>query len=154
MIILTMASTIGIFTAAMSFQYADAISNDRSTQCGADSSLAPKCSQKDNTPFLLPFPWLTMVQQKTAKSKSWKNGKVLNVLGQQDEPICTYYRCHHKLSVHGTRSCRCKHPMNKILGILMRYDWKGDIQLLGFVYLGRSAKAARHISCGKKSVIK
>ena len=24
----------------------------------------------------------------------------------------------------------------------------------GFVYLGRSAKAARHISCGKKSVIK
>lgn len=127
-----MASTIGIFTAAMSFQYADAISNDRSTQCGADSSLTPKCSQKYNTPFLLPFPWLTMVQQKT-KSKSWKNGKVLNVLGQQDEPICTYYRCHHKFSLHGTRSCRCKHPMNKILGILTRYDWKGDIQLLGLL---------------------
>jgi len=106
-----MASTIGIFTAAMSFQYADATSNDRSTQCGADSSFTSKCSQKDNTPFLLPFPWITMVQQKTARSKSWKNGKVLNVLGQQDEPICTYYRCNHKFSVHGTRSCRCKHPM-------------------------------------------
>ncbi|HJT48163.1 MAG TPA: hypothetical protein VJ729_08255 [Nitrososphaeraceae archaeon] len=55
-----MVSTIGIFTAAISFQYADAISNDNrmtiSSQCGADSSLAPKCSQKDITPFLLPFP--------------------------------------------------------------------------------------------------
>jgi len=56
MIILTMASTIGIFTAVISFQYADAIGNEWSTQCGADSSLAPKCSQKDSTPFLLPFP--------------------------------------------------------------------------------------------------
>ncbi len=51
-----MVSTIGIFSAAMSLQYADAISNDKGTQCGVDSSLAPKCSQKDNTPFLLPFP--------------------------------------------------------------------------------------------------
>ena len=146
-----MASTIGIFTAVISFQYADALSNDKGTQCLADSSYASKCLQKDNTPFLLPFPWLTMVQQKTAKSKRWKNGKVLNVLGQQDEPICTYYRCRHKLSVHGTRSCRCKHPMNKILGILMRYDWKGDIQLLGFVYLGRSARARKSKSSITKS---
>jgi hypothetical protein len=46
----------------------------------------------------------------------------LDVLGQPAEPICTYYRCHHKFSLHGTRSCRCKHPMNKTLGILMRYD--------------------------------
>ena len=145
-----MASTIGIFTAVISFQYADAISNEWSTQCSG-SSLAPKCSQKDNTPFLLPFPWLTMVQQKMAKTKSWKNGKVLNVLGQQDEPICTYYRCHHKLSVHGTRTCRCKHPMNKILGILMGYDWKVDIRLLGFVYLGRSARARKTKSSITKS---
>ena len=55
-VLLTMVSIIGIFTAAMSFQYADAISNDKGIQCVADSSLAPKCSQKDNTPFLLPFP--------------------------------------------------------------------------------------------------
>jgi hypothetical protein len=46
---------------------------------------------------------------------------VLDVLGQSAEPICTYYRCHHNFSVHGTRSCRCKHPMNKTLGILVRY---------------------------------
>src|SRR5919197_1537352 len=46
----------------------------------------------------------------------------LNVLGQPAEPICTYYRCHHKFSLHDTRSCRCKHPMNKKLGIFVRYD--------------------------------
>jgi hypothetical protein len=46
----------------------------------------------------------------------------LDVLGQPAEPICTYYRCHHKFSLHGTRSCRCKHPMNKTLGIFVRYD--------------------------------
>jgi hypothetical protein len=46
----------------------------------------------------------------------------LDVLGQPAEPICTYYRCHHKFSLHGTRSCRCKHPMNKTLGILVRYE--------------------------------
>ena len=45
----------------------------------------------------------------------------LDVLGQPAEPICTYYRCHHKFSLHGTRSCRCKHPMNKTLGIFVRY---------------------------------
>jgi hypothetical protein len=44
-----------------------------------------------------------------------------DVLGQPAEPICTYYRCHHKFSLHGTRSCRCKHPMNKTLGISVRY---------------------------------
>ena len=44
-----------------------------------------------------------------------------DVLGQPAEPICTYYRCHHKFSLHGTRSCKCKHPMNKTLGISVRY---------------------------------
>ena len=53
------------------------------------------------------------------RSEKWGT---LNVLGQPAEPICTYYRCHHKFSLHGTRSCRCKHPMNKTLGILVRYD--------------------------------
>jgi hypothetical protein len=45
----------------------------------------------------------------------------LNVLGQPAEPICTYYRCHHKFSLHGSRRCRCKHPTNKTLGIQVRY---------------------------------
>jgi hypothetical protein len=46
----------------------------------------------------------------------------LDVLGQPAEPICTYYRCHHKFSLHGTRSCRCKYPMNETLGIPLGYD--------------------------------
>jgi len=50
-VILTMVSIIGIFAAVMSFQYADAISNDKSAQCVADSSYASKCLQKDNTAF-------------------------------------------------------------------------------------------------------
>ena len=41
----------------------------------------------------------------------------LDVLGHPAEPICNYYGCHHKFSLHGSRRCRCKHPMNKALGI-------------------------------------
>ena len=47
--------------------------------------------------------------------------EILNALGQPAEPICTYYRCRHKFSLHGSRKCRCKHPMNKTLGIQVRY---------------------------------
>jgi hypothetical protein len=46
---------------------------------------------------------------------------IKNVFGQVSEPICTYYRCHHKFSLHGSSRCRCKHPTNKTLGIFMRY---------------------------------
>ena len=48
----------------------------------------------------------------------------INVFGQQAEPVCTYYRCHHKFSVHGLSKygCRCKHPTNKALGILVGYQ--------------------------------
>jgi hypothetical protein len=45
----------------------------------------------------------------------------VDVLGQPAEPICTYYRCNHKFSIHGSRSCRCKHPTNKTLGLKVRY---------------------------------
>ena len=60
---------------------------------------------------------------KLEQSKVKELGKwgTLNVLGQPAEPICTYYRCHHKFSLHGSRRCRCKHPINKALGIRVRY---------------------------------
>ena len=45
----------------------------------------------------------------------------LDVLGQPAEPICNYYGCHHKFSLHGSRKCRCKHPTNKALGVEVRY---------------------------------
>jgi hypothetical protein len=57
---------------------------------------------------------------------------IVDVFGQKSEPICTYYRCHHKFSLHGLSSsssssssrhgCKCKHPMNKTLGVFKRYS--------------------------------
>ncbi len=52
------------------------------------------------------------------KAEKWET---LDVLGQLAGPICTYYRCYHKFSLHGSKSCRCKHPTNKTLGIVVRY---------------------------------
>jgi hypothetical protein len=44
---------------------------------------------------------------------------VIDVYGEEAEPICDYLKCHHKLSVHGlrTRGCRCKHPQNIAVGV-------------------------------------
>ena len=44
--------------------------------------------------------------------------KAIDVFGKEVEPICDYLRCHHKLSVHGLSSskCRCKHPQNDVIG--------------------------------------
>ena len=46
--------------------------------------------------------------------------QMINVFGEQIEPVCNYYRCHHKFSEHGYKShssCKCKHPQNSIVGI-------------------------------------
>ena len=55
------------------------------------------------------------------KDEEMGKWRTLDVLGQPAEPICNYYGCHHKFSVHGSRRCRCKHPTNKALGIQVRY---------------------------------
>jgi hypothetical protein len=59
-------------------------------------------------------------QEETEQSQEM----IVNVFGQKSEPICTYYRCHHKFSLHGlgrNNRCKCKHPMNKTLGVFKRY---------------------------------
>ena len=61
------------------------------------------------------------LEQDKVKDQGLEKWRSLNVLGQPAEPICAYYRCHHKFSLHGSRSCRCKHPTNKTLGIELRY---------------------------------
>jgi hypothetical protein len=45
--------------------------------------------------------------------------KVINVFGQQTEPICNYHTCHHKFSLHGfsTHVCKCHHPQNYATGV-------------------------------------
>jgi hypothetical protein len=62
------------------------------------------------------------LEQYKVKDKEQEKWGTLDVLGQPAEPICTYYRCHHKFSLHGSRKCRCKHPTNKTLGIQVRYQ--------------------------------
>jgi hypothetical protein len=51
------------------------------------------------------------------------NQIIVDVHGRVSEPICTYYRCRHKFSLHGSssHSCKCKHPKNKTLGVSMKY---------------------------------
>jgi hypothetical protein len=63
-------------------------------------------------------PWL---KQNEIKDQSLGNWRTLDVLGQPAEPICNYYGCHHKFSIHGSGKCRCKHPTNKTLGLEVRY---------------------------------
>jgi hypothetical protein len=55
------------------------------------------------------------------KNQEFVKWGTLNVLGRPAEPMCNYYGCHHKFSLHGSRKCRCKHPTNKALGIQVRY---------------------------------
>ena len=59
--------------------------------------------------------------QDETRDQGLKKWGTLDALGQPAEPICTYHRCHHKFSVHGSRKCRCKHSTNKTLGIEMRH---------------------------------
>lgn len=61
---------------------------------------------------------------KEIQEKQQQPQLIIDVFGQETEPICTYYRCRHKFSLHGlnTHGCRCKHPMNKTLGVFMRYN--------------------------------
>ncbi|MFY9565967.1 MAG: hypothetical protein WAM27_08775 [Nitrososphaeraceae archaeon] len=53
------------------------------------------------------------------EQKKWGT---VDVFGKEVEPICTYYRCNHKFSLHGLGShgCKCKRPTNKTLGVSLR----------------------------------
>jgi hypothetical protein len=41
--------------------------------------------------------------------------RIVNIFGQVSEPICAYYRYHHKFSLHGSSRCRCRHATNRTL---------------------------------------
>ena len=57
-----------------------------------------------------------MQQQQQQQSEP---AKVIDVFGQESEPICNYYRCHHKFSFHrlNSHTCHCKHPTNSTTGV-------------------------------------
>lgn len=58
-------------------------------------------------------------QQQQQQQQSSEPAKVIDVFGQESEPICNYYRCHHKFSFHSLNShiCHCKHPKNSTIGV-------------------------------------
>lgn len=63
---------------------------------------------------------IEIINQHQFDEKTSNPVQMINVFGEEIEPVCNYYRCHHKFSEHGYRnhsSCRCKHPQNSITGI-------------------------------------
>jgi hypothetical protein len=58
----------------------------------------------------------SVLMQKQLQSEP---AKVIDVFGQESEPICNYYRCHHKFSFHrlNSHTCHCKHPTNSTTGV-------------------------------------
>lgn len=60
-----------------------------------------------------------VVQEKRQTESFPTITKVIDVFGEEGEPICDYRRCNHKFSVHGlgTPVCRCRHPHNTGAGV-------------------------------------
>jgi hypothetical protein len=57
--------------------------------------------------------------QPTQQQQQQQLTKVIDVFGRETEPICSYHACHHKFSLHrhSTRTCKCHHPQNHIVGV-------------------------------------
>lgn len=74
-----------------------------------------------NSAILEKYPPATIViEQSSSQQQQRKHQtKVIDVYGQQTEPICSYRRCHHKFSVHGygNHNCKCRHPLNYATGV-------------------------------------
>lgn len=65
-------------------------------------------------------PAAILIEQSSSQQQQRKHQtKVIDVYGQQTEPICSYRRCHHKFSVHGysNHNCKCRHPLNYATGV-------------------------------------
>ncbi|HXX96888.1 MAG TPA: hypothetical protein VEL11_07205 [Candidatus Bathyarchaeia archaeon] len=59
-------------------------------------------------------------ENRPSKQFRKRSPTVIDVYGEVAEPICDYLRCHHRLSVHGLRTskCKCRHPQNITVGVL------------------------------------
>jgi hypothetical protein len=70
--------------------------------------------------FLEKYPQtVTKIVEQSSSSLQHQQTKVIDVYGQQTEPICSYRTCHHKFSVHGygNHNCKCRHPLNYATGV-------------------------------------
>ena len=73
-----------------------------------------------NSGFLEKYPQAaTIIIEQSSLSSQHQQTKVIDVYGQQTEPICSYRTCHHKFSVHGygNHNCKCRHPLNYATGV-------------------------------------
>ena len=75
-----------------------------------------------NSAILEKYPSATILIEQSSSSQQQQRKhqtKVIDVYGQQTEPICSYRRCHHKFSVHGygNHNCKCRHPLNYATGV-------------------------------------
>jgi hypothetical protein len=71
-----------------------------------------------NCAFEEKYPPATITIEQSS-SQQQQQRKIIDVYGQQIEPICNYRTCHHKFSVHGygNHSCKCRHPLNYATGV-------------------------------------
>jgi hypothetical protein len=77
-----------------------------------------------NYAFIEKYPQPAIIEQSDrqhliSRQQQEKQTKIIDVYGQQTEPICNYHTCHHKFSLHGlgTHICKCNHPQNHITGV-------------------------------------
>lgn len=84
-----------------------------------------------NSAILEKYPPATiLIEQSSSQQQQRKHQtKVIDVYGQQTEPICSYRRCHHKFSVHGygNHNCKCRHPLNYATGVSLSPLTKEEI---------------------------
>jgi hypothetical protein len=62
------------------------------------------------------------VKESPLSPQQYQQQLIVDVHDRTSEPICTYYRCNHKFSIHGqgNYTCKCKHPTNKAHGVSLR----------------------------------
>jgi hypothetical protein len=73
-----------------------------------------------NSAFGEEYQSATIIMEQTSdQQQQQQQKKIIDVYGQQVEPICSYRTCHHKFSVHGygNHSCKCRHPLNYATGV-------------------------------------
>ena len=93
---------------------------------------------KSNPAFLEKYPKLAIIeqsyrQQVISRQQQQEQIKIIDVYGQEIEPICNYHRCHHKFSLHGlgTRVCKCNHPQNHTTGVsILLSSWINNQRII------------------------
>jgi hypothetical protein len=90
-------------------------------RCGVCYSCHWKDEKSSSQGIFDTFYFLTAKEENKKKVNPYPYGsKVVNVLGEETEPICDYLSCHHKFSEHGKNKqvCKCMHPQNRIMGLV------------------------------------